>query len=183
MKTFQVPAKEQVSSTNQAQFDYLNKALGMVPNLYAVMAHSENGLARYLTFQGGKTSLSNKEKEAVNLVVSETNGCKYCQSAHTVLGKMNGFSEAETLDLRVGQSSSPKLNALVSLAREITEKKGRVSDLALDNFYAAGYNDGNLVDVILQISDKIAMNYLHNLTQVKIDFPLAVEIETASVKD
>jgi uncharacterized peroxidase-related enzyme len=180
MKTFNVPTRDQVSTANQAQFDNLNKALGMVPNLYATMAYSETGLARYLNFQGGKTSLSNKEKEAVNLVVSEVNGCKYCQSAHTLLGKMNGFTEEDTLDLRVGESNSPKLKALVSLAKAITEKKGRVSDSTLEAFYAVGYNDGNLVDLILQISDKIAMNYLHNLIQIKIDFPLATEL-TAKV--
>lgn len=181
MKTFNVPTKAEVSSANQALFDNLNKALGMVPNLYATIAHSENGLSRYLAFQGGKTSLSNKEKEAVNLVVSEVNGCKYCQSAHTVLGKMNGFTETDTLDLRAGHSDNPKLDALVALAKEITETKGRVSGSTLDTFYARGYNDGNLVDLILQISDKIAMNYLHNLTQIKIDFPLAPELATAKI--
>ena len=153
----------------------------MVPNLYATMAYSENGLSRYLSFQGGKTSLNNKEKEAVNLVVSEVNGCKYCQSAHTVIGKMNGFSEQDTLDLRAGESRNPKLNALAKLTREISENKGRIADSTLDAFYAAGYNDGNLVDVILQISDKIAMNYLHNLTQIPIDFPLATELRPENV--
>jgi hypothetical protein len=28
----------------------------------------------------------------INLVTSQANGCRYCQAAHTVLGKMNGFS-------------------------------------------------------------------------------------------
>jgi uncharacterized peroxidase-related enzyme len=175
-RKFNVPTRAQVSTTNQTLFDNLKKNLGMVPNLYATMAHSENGLSRYLTLQGGKTSLNNKEKEAVNLVVSEVNGCKYCQSAHTVLGKMNGFSEADILYIRSGESGDLKLNAMVQLAKEITEKKGRVSEPSLEAFYSAGYNDGNLVDLILQISDKIAMNYLHNLTQVEIDFPHAVEI-------
>ena len=181
MKTFNVPSRDQVSPANQIQFDNLEKALGIVPNLYATMAYSENGLPRYLAFQGAKTSLTNKEKEAVNLVVSEVNGCKYCQSAHTVLGKMNGFSESDTLDIRSGESKIPKLNALVQLGKEITETKGRVSDVTLKAFYEAGYNDGNLIDLILQISDKIAMNYLHNLTQVKIDFPLAAELAPAKI--
>ena len=176
MKTFNVPTREQVSPANQNHFDSLSKALGMVPNLYAMIGHSETGLGRYLAFQGGKSSLSNKEKEAVNLVVSEVNGCRYCQSAHTVLGKMNGFTESEILDLRAGNSSNEKLDALVSLAKVITENKGRVDSTVVDVFYAAGYNDGNLVDLILQISDKIAMNYLHNLTQIKIDFPVAAEL-------
>jgi AhpD family alkylhydroperoxidase len=149
------------------------------PTFTPTIAYSDNGLARYLNFQGGKTSLSNKEREAVNLVVSEVNGCKYCQSAHTVIGKMNGFSEHDTLDLRSGESKNPKLDALVKLTKEISEKKGRISDATLETFYAAGYNKGSLVDVILQISDKIAMNYLHNLTLIPIDFPLAPELREA----
>ena len=181
MKTFKVPARDEVSPASQVAFDNLNKAIGMVPNLYATIAYSENGLPRYLSFQGGKTSLTNKEKEAVNLVVSEVNGCKYCQSAHTVIGKMNGFSEQDTLDLRAGESKNEKLNALVKLSKEISENKGHVSDATLEAFYAAGYNKGSLVDVILQISDKIAMNYLHNLTQIPIDFPQATELRPATV--
>jgi AhpD family alkylhydroperoxidase len=145
----------------------------MIPNLYATIALSDHGLSRYLSYQGAKSSLSNKEKEAVNLVVSEVNGCRYCQSAHTVIGKMNGFSEEETIKIREGHSTDSKLNALVSLAKDITEKKGKVSEKNLDAFYAAGYNDGNLVDLVLQVSDKVAMNYLHNLTEIPIDFPIA----------
>src|SRR3954468_9614019 len=100
MEKFTVPTRDEVSPANQASFDALQKALGMVPNLYATIAYSDNGLSRYLAFQTGKTSLSNKKKEAVNLVVSAVNGCVYCQSAHTVLGKMNGLSEEETIRIR-----------------------------------------------------------------------------------
>jgi uncharacterized peroxidase-related enzyme len=175
---FTVPTRDQVSPASQQAFDGLLKAVGFVPNLYAAIAYSENGLPRYLAFQGAKSSLSNKEKEVVNLVVSEVNGCQYCLSAHTVLGKMNGLTEADTLDLRAGHSTNPKLNALVSLAKAITENKGRVFQEQLDTFFAAGYTQGNLVDVILQVSDKIAMNYLHNLTQIPIDFPSAPALQT-----
>lgn len=179
MKQFTVPTREEVSAENQSIFDTLKKSLGMVPNLYATIAHSENALAKYLAFQGAKTSLSNKEKEIVNLVVSEVNGCVYCQSAHTVIGKMNGFTDDEIIGFRSGFSSNPKFNALVVLAKDIVESKGRVADKNLEAFYAAGYNDGSLVDVIMQVSDKIAMNYLHNLTKIPVDFPLAKKLENA----
>lgn len=176
MTKLSVPQKEEVSKNNQEIFNNLHKALGFVPNLYATMAHSENGLGRYLDFQGGKTSLSNKEKEAVNLIVSQINECKYCQSAHTVLGKMNGFNEDETLAIRKGSSSDAKLDALVKAAKEITLNKGKASDEVMENFYNHGYTSENLVDLILQISDKVAMNYLFNLTQIDIDFPVAKEL-------
>lgn len=181
MENFPVPTRDQVSAGSQTSFDNLNKALGMVPNLYATIAHSENGLERYLAFQGAKTSLSNKEKEAVNLVVSEVNGCTYCQSAHTLLGKMNGFSEEETRTLRAGRATDAKLGALVAFAKEVTAKKGRVAPATLDAFLAAGYDKGHVVDVILQVADKIAMNYLHNLTEVPVDFPLAAKLEAEAV--
>ena len=179
MKNFTVPTRATVSADNQANFDALEKVLGMVPNLYAAIAYSDNGLSRYLAFQGAKTSLSNKEKEAVNLVVSEVNGCIYCQSAHTVLGKMNGFSDEEVLGLRSGKSDNPKLQAFVTLAKSITENKGRVAQQHLNGFYNAGYSDGHLVDLVLQISDKVAMNYLHNITGVPVDFPVASSLKEA----
>lgn len=174
MKTqFAVPAREDVNPTNQQIFDNLHKALGFVPNLYATIAYSNNGLARYLAYQNAKTSLSNKEKEAVNLVVSQVNGCVYCQSAHTVIGKMNGFTDEQLLDIRRGKSGDAKLNSLVALAADITKNRGRASGGLVDDFYLNGYTNETLVDLVLQVADKTAMNYLHNLTDIPVDFPLA----------
>lgn len=174
--TFTVPTREQVTEKNQEIFDNLQNALGFVPNLYATIAYSKNGLEKYLAFQNAKTSLSNKEKEAVNLIVSQINNCIYCQSAHTVIGKMNGFSEEQLLDIRKGKSTDAKLNALINLAAEITKTKGNANTEIVDAFFAQGYTNENLVDLILQISDKTAMNYLHNLTQIPVDFPIAVTL-------
>lgn len=173
MKKFTVPTREEVAPANQEIFDNLNKALGFVPNLYAVIGYSANGLSKFLAYQNAKTTLSNKEKEAVNLIVSQVNGCIYCQSAHLVLGKMNGFSDEQLLDIRKGKTVDAKLNSLVQLAADITKKKGNASSDLVDAFFAQGYNNENLIDLILQISDKTAMNYLHNLTKIPVDFPLA----------
>lgn len=170
---FNVPTREQVAPANQEIFDNLTKALGFVPNLYATIAYSDNGLSRFLAYQNAKTTLSNKEKEAVNLIVSQVNGCVYCQSAHLVLGKMNGFTEEQLLDIRYGKSEDAKLNVLLQLASDITKNRGNANSENVDAFFAQGYTKENLVDLILQVSDKTAMNYLHNLTKVSIDFPLA----------
>ncbi|MFT3908158.1 MAG: carboxymuconolactone decarboxylase family protein [Ferruginibacter sp.] len=177
MKNFTVPAREEVAPANQAIFDNLKKALGFVPNLYAMIGYSENGLGKYLAYQNAKTTLSNKEKEAVNLIVSQVNGCVYCQSAHTIIGRMNGFTDEQMLHIRSGKAHNPKLDALVKLAAAITENRGRADETLVDNFYAQGYTNENLIDLILLVSDKTAMNYLHNLTQIPVDFPLAPELD------
>jgi len=174
MKTFAVPTREQVSDNNKVVFDNLKQKIGMVPNLYATMAYSDNALGNYITFQSGKTSLRAKEKEAVNLIVSQVNNCIYCLSAHTAIGKMNGFTDDQIIEIRKGSASfDAKLDALVKLAKNITETKGKADSALVDNFFAAGYNEGTLIDLIMLIGDKTIMNYLHNLTEVPVDFPLA----------
>ena len=173
MSNFSVPTREEVTPANQEIFDGLKKAVGFVPNIYATVGYSKDGLGRYLAFQDGKTSLSNKEKEVIHLVVSSVNGCTYCQSAHTVISKMNGFSDEQILDLRKGHSDDAKYNALVELAGDIAKNNGKGAEEKVANFLAAGYTNENLVDLILQVVSISATNYLHNITQVAIDFPLA----------
>lgn len=174
MKNLKVPTREEVSESNQTLFDSLEKAIGFVPNMYAFFAHSPTALGDYLTLQNRKSSLNNKEKEVINLIVSQLNGCNYCKSAHTTIGKMVGFTEEQTLEIRRGNITfSPKLNALVKLTKEITETKGEVANETKSNFFNEGYNTENLVDIVMTIGDKIMTNYLFALVKTPIDFPIA----------
>lgn len=178
MTTINVPTREEVSAENQAIFDDLKKGIGFVPNLYATFAHSETALGSYLAFQNAKSSLRAKEREIVNLVVSQVNGCRYCQSAHTALGKMHGLTEAQILEIRGGEASfNPKFDALAKLVKEVTISKGHLSQERLEGFFKAGYTKGNLVDVLLVVGDKIVSNYSHNIGGFEIDFPIAPELE------
>ncbi|MBG6128575.1 putative peroxidase-related enzyme [Aquimarina sp. EL_43] len=182
MSTFNVPTREEVNAGNQAIFDNLNKALGFVPNLYATYAHSDTALENYLNFSNAKTSLSAKEKEVVNLAVSQVNDCIYCLSAHTAIGKMNGFTDEQILELRAGRASfDTKLNALAGLAKNITENRGKANQDVVNNFLNAGYSKGNLIDTIVLVGDKTISNYIHSTTQVPVDFPVAQPLETTEV--
>ena len=182
MSTFNVPTRENVSENNQVIFDNLKKALGFVPNLYATYAHSDTALENYLNFANAKTSLSAKEKEVVNLAVSQVNDCIYCLSAHTAIGKMNGFTDEQILELRAGFSSvNTKLDALAKLAKNITENRGRTDADVLENFFNAGYTKANLIDTISLVGDKTISNYVHSTTQVPVDFPEAQPLKTETV--
>ncbi|MEP0265837.1 carboxymuconolactone decarboxylase family protein [Dokdonia sp.] len=179
MSTFNVPTRDQVNETNQGIFDNLKGALGFVPNIYATYALSNNALSNYLTFANAPTSLKTKEKEVVNLAVSEVNACKYCLSAHTAIGKMNGFSDEQILGLRAGNAPfDSKLDALAKLAKNITENRGRAEDAIVENFLNEGWSNENLIDTIVLVGEKTISNYVHNTTQVPIDFPVAQALET-----
>ena len=182
MERFQVPGKADVSSNNQAIFDNLEKTIGFVPNLYAYYAKNDTALADYLALQNRKSTLKAKEREVVNLVVSQINGCRYCQSAHTAIGKMNGFTDDQVLEIRGGSASfDGKLDALAKFTASVAENKGRATENAKEAFFAAGYTESNMIDVVIVIGDKIISNYIHNLTGFAIDFPLAPELESAHV--
>lgn len=182
MRTFNVPTREEVSTTNQAIFDNLKKAVGFVPNLFATYAYSENALKNYLEFSNSTTSLKAKEKEVVNLAVSEVNKCEYCLSAHTAIGKINGFTDDQILDLRAGRAPfDTKLDALAKLAKNITENRGNTDVQILENFFEAGWTKENLIDTISLVGDKTISNYINNTTKIPVDFPVAQSLETAFV--
>lgn len=182
MATFAVPTKDQVSANNQAVFNKLEKGLGFVPNLYATFAYNETALGDYLTLQNRKSTLTGKEKEVVNLVVSQVNNCRYCQSAHTALGKMNGFSEEQILEIRSGEASfDAKLDALAKFVYSVTLNRGKADKTLTNNLLEAGYTNANLIDIIILIGDKTISNFLHRVTNVPIDFPVAPELETIAV--
>jgi uncharacterized peroxidase-related enzyme len=179
MRPFDVPKYNQVTPENQQIFDNLKSKVGFVPNIYATYAYSTNALGRYLSFANGKSSLSNKEKEAVNLVTSQVNGCSYCLAAHTMIGKMNGFTDEQVLELRTGSASfDSKLDALVKLAGAIAANRGKVSDTLLQSFLDAGYTKEHLIDVIVNVGEKTITNFLHNVTDIPVDFPVAPVLET-----
>ena len=177
MTAFSVPTRDDVTPDNQAIFDNLKKALGFVPNLYATFAHSPTALGTYLALQNAKSSLKPKEREVINLVVSQVNDCEYCLAAHTALGKMVGFTEAQILEIRRGRAAfDPKLDGLASFVREVAEKRGHVSAAVTDAFLAAGWSQANLVDAIMVVGDKSISNYLHGATKIPVDFPAAEKI-------
>lgn len=170
----QVPTREQVNGESQKIFDQLEAQLGMVPNIYATIGYSSSALASFLQFSGnaGKNTFSNKEKEAIKLAVSQANDCVYCKSAHTTLAKMNGFTEEETTKLRLATIEDEKLNVLTTLAKEVAETSGHVSEETRAKFFALGYDEAALIDFVAVVASTTFTNYVHGLTQVEVDFPV-----------
>ena len=177
MTRFTVPTRDTVSPDNQGIFDNLKTMLGFVPNLYATFAHSTTALGTYLTLQNAKSSLSSKQREVINLVVSQVNACEYCLAAHTAVGKMVGFSDQQILEIRSGRATfDARLDALAQFVHAVADKRGHVGSAATDAFLAAGWTEGHLVDVMMVIGDKIISNYLHSTTRIPVDFPAAVPL-------
>ncbi|MEL6355507.1 MAG: carboxymuconolactone decarboxylase family protein, partial [Bacteroidota bacterium] len=109
---------------------------------------------------------------------SQVNDCRYCQSAHTAIGKMNGFTDEQILEIRQGIASfDTKLDALAKFTYNASVNRGKPSQAVTDALLATGYTKENVVDIVLIISEITVTNYLHGITQIPIDFPIAPELE------
>lgn len=179
---FKVPVYNDVSAEAKVIFDQMTKSLGKMPNLYAAIAHSGNALQSYIAYvqAQAKGTFHGKEREAIYLIVSELNGCEYCLSSHTQSAMKFGWTEEETLLLRAGKFPEPKWQAIYGVIRSVIENKGEVSDELLSNFYAQGFNETALMDLMVLISVMSFTNYSYRLTRVPIDFPLAKKISVSS---
>ena len=179
MKTLQPLSFEEANVDSQAIFTNVKSKIGMVPNLYATMGVSDKLLGGFLNFTETIKSgeFTNNEYEAIALATSQTNGCAYCISAHTALGKMNGFTEDETLELRTNSIADQKLNALVSLVSEVVERKGHPAQNIVQNFFNAGYSKAAFAELIGAVALTTITNYVFHNGGFDIDFPKAQGIE------
>ena len=173
------PLSSEEANTNSKEiFKQVKSKIGMLPNLYASMGVSDKLLGGYLTFTETLKSgeFSNKEYEAIALATSQINGCAYCLSAHTTIGKMNGFSEEETLALRNHTIADPKLNALVNTVKDLIELKGHPQEETLDNFFEVGYSKTSFAELIAIVALTTITNNVYHNGGFEIDFPMAQSI-------
>lgn len=175
MKQLPVLTKDQAPEQSRQIFEGIEKAVGMLPNIYAVIGNSANALNSYLTFSEAQKngSFNAREREAIFLAVSEENGCNYCLSAHTAIAKMNGFSEEDTLQLRAGTYNDRKLSVITNLAKSIVINRGRADEDLVNVFYEVGYDEEALVDLVALVVEKTFTNYIGRLSKPAIDFPKA----------
>ena len=75
--------------------DGVKASLGSTPNMFRLLAASPATLEAYLSYNRALSHgvLPAKVREQIALVAAETNGCDYCASAHTALGKHAGLSQ------------------------------------------------------------------------------------------
>jgi uncharacterized peroxidase-related enzyme len=163
------------TATGEARqlLDAVQAGLGMVPNFIRVLANSPAALNAFLGIHGiaGTGLLDPKTRERIALAVAEQNGCQYCVSAHTAIGRKAGLDTQEMLANRRGRSSDAKAEAALTFARALVEHTGAVSKAEFDAVRAAGHSDGEIVEIITHVAMNIFTNLLGKATEVEIDFP------------
>jgi uncharacterized peroxidase-related enzyme len=171
-------------AASKAMLDAVQKKLGMVPNLFKTLAHSPAVLQFYLqqgeALAGG--TLSSALREQIALVTAGANGCDYCASAHTLIGKGAGLAPAEMANNLRGSAADAKTQAALDFAKAVVQDRGHLSDAQLQAVRAAGFSDSEVLEIIASVAANIFTNYVNNVAATVVDFPLvrATEVKVAA---
>jgi uncharacterized peroxidase-related enzyme len=169
-------------AASQPLLEAVKKQLGVVPNLFRLVANSPAALQGYLGLSGalGKGALPAATRERIALAVAEINGCDYCLSAHTYLGKnLAKLDEAEIAANRNGASNDPKADAAVRFAAKVARERGHVNDEDLRAVKLAGYDDAQVIEIVQHVALNTWTNYINTVAETDIDFPVVTAQKAA----
>lgn len=170
-----LPAIQTEAADRKARelLEVVQARLKITPNMTRVMANSPAVLEGYLGLSGALSSgsLSPKLREQIALAVGEQNGCQYCVSAHTAIGKLTGLADKEIEEAREARSHSAKDRAALEFTRLLVANQGRVTDGDFEGLRKAGFGDGEIAEIIAHTALNIFTNYFNTAADVEVDFP------------
>ena len=167
---------------SRALLEAVKQQLGVVPNLFRLVANSPAALEGYLGMQGalGKGALPAPTRERIALAVAEINGCNYCLSAHTYLARtLAKLDDAEIAANRAGGSRDAQADAAVRFAAAVARERGHVLPEDLAAVRIAGYDDAQIIEIVQHVALNTWTNYVNEVAQTDIDFPMALARKAA----
>jgi uncharacterized peroxidase-related enzyme len=174
MSRITVPSFDTAPEASKPTLSAINKSLGVVPNLFRLMANSPAALNAYTGFQAALSkTLDVKMRERIALAVAQVNGCDYCLSAHTYLGlNLAKITQEEITLNRKGVSGDPKADVAVRFAAQVAKDRGHVADTDIAAVRNAGFTDAQVVEIIALVAENSFTNYLNEVAKTEIDFPI-----------
>jgi len=181
MPRLTIPARDDVPAESKPILDAVQSQLGVVPNMFRLIASSPAALKGYTANNAALAkALDVKTRERIALAVAQVNGCDYCLSAHNYLGlNMAKISNEEIALNRMGRSGDPKADAAVRFAVTVVRDRGQVAAADIEAVREAGFSDGQIVEIIAVVAENIFTNLLNVVAGTEIDFPVVHTSEAA----
>ncbi len=165
---------ERTTGTARHYLDAVQAALGVTPNMAKGMANSPVVLKGWVELNGtlGQGSLDPRLREKIALTVAESNGCDYCLSAHTAIGRIVGVESHELELSRSAESPDPKTAAALQFAKTVNDERGQVGDDDVAAVREAGFGDGEIAEIVANVALNVLTNYFNKVAETEIDFPV-----------
>lgn len=172
MSQFTVHDQQSAPEAAQPLLEKSIKSFGRLPSLHGVMAEAPGLLQGYQMLHQLflETSFDNDEKTVVWQTINVEHACHYCVPAHTGIARAMNVSDDISNALRDETPlPSDKLEALRTFTLAVTRKRGNINDEDLNAFFAAGYQQRHVLEVILGLSQKVMSNYVNHIAETPMD--------------
>ncbi|GAC31003.1 carboxymuconolactone decarboxylase family protein [Paraglaciecola polaris] len=172
MSNLKIHTLESAPAESKAILEGAKKQMGVVPGLYGVLAESPSTLKAYMQLHElfTNTSFNAEELTVVWQTINVEHECHYCVPAHTGIAHSMKVDPALTEALRNGEAMpTDKLQALQDFTLSVVRNRGNVSEDALQAFFAAGYAQQQVLEVILGLSQKVISNYVNHIAETPVD--------------
>jgi uncharacterized peroxidase-related enzyme len=181
MSRISIPTRDEAPAASQPILNAVNAQLGVVPNLFRLVALSPAALGGMTSLSGALTkALDVKTRERIAIATAQVNGCDYCLSAHTYLGLNLARLAPEEIALnRAGASSDPKADAAVRFGRKVAETRGKVAHADLEAVRSAGFTDAQVIEIVSVVAENFLTNLINNVAETDIDFPVFLTAQAA----
>jgi uncharacterized peroxidase-related enzyme len=181
MSRLPIPDLDAAPEASKPILDAVHKQLGVVPNMFRLIASSPAALEGFAANNGALAkTLDVKTRERIALAVAQINGCDYCLSAHTYLGlNLAKLTPEEIARNRRGQSGDARADIAVRFAAKVVRERGRVGDGDVAELRDAGYSNGQIVEIVALAAENVFTNLMNNVARTDIDFPVVTAAQAA----
>ncbi|WP_415401338.1 peroxidase-related enzyme [Tateyamaria sp. SN3-11] len=150
-----LPMVDPLPEATQKYFDICQDKLGMIPNVLKAHAFDIDKLntftALYNDLMLGDSALTKLEREMVAVVVSATNRCYYCLTAHgAAVRALSGdpvLGEQLVMNWRVADVT-PRQRAMLGFAEKVTLASAQIEEDDRQALRDVGLSDRDIWDLI-----------------------------------
>jgi alkylhydroperoxidase family enzyme len=173
MVAMQLADTSKLTGKPQELLSQLEKSMGLTPNIMKQMANSPAALESFLASRDALSRglLDEKMRALIGIVIGETYSCEYLVASRIAQAKKAGLSEEELKLARQQSSKDAKIDIGLQFVRNVVLRHAELPAGDVGELKAAGYSDGEIVELIAQTSLNMFVYYLIQIAQPELDFP------------
>lgn len=158
----------------KAILDQALQQVGFIPHMYANMAQVPALLDAYLygyRLLRTRSTFTPVELELVFLAISQANECGYCTAAHSMMADKVAKVPPDILQAVRQRQALPdtRLAALHGLTQDLVASRARPCPQRVAAFLAAGFQEAQILEIILAIGVKTLSNYANHAFDTPLD--------------
>lgn len=168
-------SREELPEESRQLLDEIERALGRVPNLFrAYAAHPPLLRANWGKMKAAmmEGELPRRLKEAIALLVSQDNGCRYCVAAHSAALQGLGVDDATLAAMREGRLTDAAFDAreqaLIELMRMANTAPHDVGDAHFHAAREAGASETDILEAFAVMETFTAFNRFLDAIDVEL---------------